>query len=134
MDHVTVLDTLSELIRVLKKYELDIRRALLYGGNTQTYDEVCAKVISGDLEVFELNRSIIITETTRHSTFSVFHIFIAGGDLEEILASQDMLISEAKLRGCKYLSMSGRKGWERPLTAQGWNHKLSIMHMEVPDE
>ena len=122
----------ENLIRVLRKFELDIRKALGYGGHTHSYEYVAAACIAGQFDIFILPNSVIIAELIEYPTQKVYHQFIACGDLDELLEAQNgLLIREAKLRGAKALTLAGRRGWLRTLEPHGWKSDLVLMRKEL---
>ena len=125
------LQRIKSLIGALEKFELDIREALCYGTNSHTFDYVCARVLSGSADLYEFPNSVIIMEKSVYPNHSVYHGFIAAGDLQEILDAHPLIEEEAKKRGCEYLSIAGRKGWEKPMKKYGWKHSLTIMKKEL---
>ncbi len=129
----TLLGRAQRLLYVLQKFELDICKALKYGSNSHTFDDIVRSALSGDIDVYELPNAVIIAELSTYPQHKVYHIFIAAGDLDEILDYQPRLHEEAKLRGASYLTLAGRKGWERVLKEHGWKHNLSIMNVRVND-
>lgn len=130
----TLLDNLDRTLAALRKFELDICRALEYGNNSHSFDDIVRLVLDGSVDMYEFPNSVIIMELTHYPNFSVYHGFIAAGDLQEILDAHTMMFKEARLRGAKYLSIAGRRGWEKAMRNHGWSHKLSIMQVEVPHE
>jgi hypothetical protein len=42
---------------------------------------------------------------------SVFAIWLAGGELSELKATEAFLVKYAKERGFQYINLGGRKGW-----------------------
>ena len=128
------LDDITHMIAALKKFELDIREALRYGGDTNTYEQVCAGCIAGAYTMFVLPNSVIIAEVAEYPTHKVFHQFIACGDLAELIEAQNgLLIREAKLRGATALTLAGRKGWLKALEPHGWRSNLVLMRKEIND-
>lgn len=125
---------LRRTLDVLEKFQLDICAALEYGNNSHTFDDIVKLALVGEVDVYELPNSVIVMELSKYPQFAVYHGFIAAGNLEEILSAHKMMFREARLRGAKYLSIAGRRGWEKAMKAHGWQHKLSIMQIEVPYE
>lgn len=129
-------DTIEQLelvVFTLKKFRLDIEKALCYGNNAQTFDNVVARVLRGELDLYILERSIVIMELFEEPNFNEYFVYIVAGDLQELLEFQrGHLLHEARLRNCKYLGFSGRNGWVRTLKNEGWEQKLVIMSKEVP--
>ena len=115
----------------LLKYRLDICAALEYGKNSHNFEHVIDEVMKGRLHFYPLENSFIIMEVHTYPNFKLYHGFLAGGDLQEILDAHPMIISNAKQLGCKGLSIAGRRGWEKAMKAHGWKHDLSYMSLEI---
>jgi hypothetical protein len=52
------------------------------------------------------------------------HIFLAGGDLDELRGMVPMFCSWARFNKCSKVTLCGRRGWERALKQQGWDAGL----------
>jgi hypothetical protein len=128
------LGKLRATIDALEKFELDIKEALCYGTGSHNFTDVVARVLTGTLDLYVFPNSVIIMEFTKYPNHSVYHGYIAAGDLQEILDAHPMIEKEARARKCKYLTIAGRKGWERPMKLHGWQHSLSVMQKEVSYE
>lgn len=122
---------LKQLCDDLLKHRLDIEKALCYGRNSHNFEHVVDEVMKGRLHFYPLENSFIIMEVHVYPNYSVYHGFLAGGDLEEILNAHPMIMANAKQLGCVALSISGRRGWEKAMKAYGWKHDLSYMYKEL---
>lgn len=127
-----MLQEVRRTIDALEKFEVDISKALKYGNASHTFEDVAVRVLSGKLDAYVYPNSIILMELCQYPQHSVYHGFVAAGNLDEILAAEPSLLREARLRKCSYLSIAGRRGWEPVLRNIGWTHSLSIMVREVP--
>ena len=125
------LDAIKKLADDLLKFRLDIEAALEYGNNSHSFDHIVDEVMQGRLHLYPLKNSFIIMEVHKYPNFSVYHGFLAGGDLQEILDAHPMIIQNAKQLGCKGLSIAGRRGWEKAMKPHGWKHNLSYMYREI---
>lgn len=121
-------------LQAMQKHRLDIEKALWYADNSHTFDDVVIRLMRGELDIFEFDNSLIITEVYDAPQHRTFHLYIGCGDLDEILSKEDLMMNEARLRGCKFISIAGRRGWEKPLREMGWKHSLSILRKEIPYE
>lgn len=128
-----ILDRMEHLIAALRKHKAEINEALAYTGFSYSFHHVVLRVMTGDLDCFVFPNSVIMAEVVEAPNFKSYGIYIAAGDLQEILDAEDLMLAEARLRGCRYLSMTGRRGWEKPLKQMGWQHSLSILKKDVPD-
>ena len=123
---------IEELIATLRKFKVDIVTALGYGGNTHTYEHVCAQCLTGHYDTLILPNSVIISELFTYPTHKVYNVFIAAGDLDEIIEAQNgTLIREAKLRGATALTAVARKGWAKALENHGWTSSLVYLRKEL---
>ena len=104
-----------------------IESALEYGGGTHTFEDVKCGIIAGTSQLWPAANSCIVTEITKHPQKKVLHIFLGGGDLEEIKSMQPDVIAWAKSQDCESLTMTGRKGWSKALADIGWKSQLVLL-------
>lgn len=83
-----------------------------------TEDEVAARVLSGTAQLWLGERSAIVTEVI-HDPRSV-HVWVAGGELRDLLSLIPGLAAWARTMGCKGATINGRKGWARVLKSYGF--------------
>jgi hypothetical protein len=50
----------------------------------------------------------------------VFHTWLAGGDLSELLHMEEIATGWARDQGCERMTLIGRKGWARVLASRGY--------------
>ena len=108
-----------------------IEAALEYADGTHTYDDVVEMVMSGRLFWKPLPNSFMIFEIVTFPRQRHFHGFLAGGDLQEIRASQPELEELARLAGCSIITLSGRRGWVRALQDLGWEEACVTLSLPV---
>ena len=133
-DEVSTIDPLDRLIEItaaLKKFRAVIEEALTYADNSHSFDRICERVIYGDLLMYPMDNAILLCEVTEAPNFKTFHVYLGGGDLEEMLDAQPMIEADALLFDCKYVSMTGRLGWKPHFEKRGWKHTLSIYKKEL---
>jgi len=104
-----------------------IESALEYGGGTHTFEDVKCGIIAGTSQLWPAANSCIVTEITKHPQKKVLHVFLGGGNLEEIISMHDSVIQWAKDQGCESLTMTGRKGWSKALKKSGWKSQLVLL-------
>ena len=104
-----------------------IESALEYGGGTHTFEDVKCGIIAGTSQLWPAANSCLVTEITKHPQKKVLHIFLGGGDLEEIKSMQPDVIAWAKSQDCESLTMTGRKGWSKALADIGWKSQLVLL-------
>lgn len=131
-------DLLSEAIaqlQALQKYRVDIERALVYADHSHSFDDVAAKVLKGDLDVHVYEDALVIAELVQLPNYRIYNVFIAAGDLQTLIKVQrepgGRFVQEAKKRRAKAITMTGRKGWLRALSKEGWEQKLVTLSKEL---
>jgi hypothetical protein len=94
--------------------------ALSYGGNTHNYIDIVNGVLGGRFHLWPTPNSALITDFHIYPNSKYLHIFLAGGDLEEIKSSHDVVVGFAKSMGCNGLTLTGRPGWIKALADLGF--------------
>lgn len=110
------MDQVLEMARVRPFLE----PALSYGDNTHNYIDIVNGVVSGQFHLWPTANSAMITEFHNYPNKRFLHIFLAGGDLEEIKGNHDMVVEFAKTMGCHGLTLTGRPGWIKALADLGF--------------
>lgn len=128
----SALENLQNLVRGLDENKGRIEKALRYSHGTHTFDDVVLMVLHGRLLFIPLENSFLILEVMEYPQIKTLHVFLAGGNLREILDTQDMLFDIARQNGCTALSMTGRQGWKKPLGTLGWRETSRTFERVVP--
>lgn len=62
-----------------------------------------------------------VTEILRHPRLAILHVWLAGGDLDEITGLMlDRAEAWGRERGCSRMTLAGRAGFERVLAKKGF--------------
>lgn len=126
------INSLLSLLLDLKRFRLDIEKALCYSSDAYSFDNIVDGVLRGNYHFYPLKNSCVITELVNYPNYKVYHGFIAAGNLEEIREFVHTIgNANAKQLGCKYMTLAGRHGWTREFGRDGWKHTLSTMQREV---
>lgn len=128
------LTRLKAILDDLQKWEHKINCALAHGRNTHTFDDIVGLVLQNKAFFFSYEDCFIIMEKVDYPQFSVFHCFLAGGVMEAIINAQAEMAKIGEELGCKYLSIAGRKGWERQLHSLGWQHVCTTLYTPIGDD
>lgn len=115
------------IVSELQRCKPMIERAMAFSGDTHEYVDIVDGVLCGRFHMWPTENSCLITEILVYPRKRVLHVFLAGGELQEILNLQDSLIQFGKENGCSSLTMSGRKGWLKALDKLGWGHSHTTM-------
>ncbi len=127
----TLCDKYLYLLATLKNFEVDIRRALEYTNGNRSFDSLIVDVLANRLHMYPLRKSLILAEVCDDPNGRVYHIYLAAGDLDEILGYVPALHEHARSYECIRLGFSGRRGWVKPLTQLGWKEKSVYAEVEV---
>jgi hypothetical protein len=92
-----------------------IADALEYTGGGTTLDDVEDRLAQGYAAFFWGDACAMVVELFERPSGDYAHIWLAGGDLDELLELEQDVASWARSLGCKFLTISGRKGWARAL-------------------
>lgn len=91
-----------------------IEAALRYAGNTHDPDDIRELITQDRLQLWCGAESVIVTELTTYPQFMACRIFLAGGDLKELVEEMEPAVCDwAQRIGCKRMEIAGRSGWER---------------------
>lgn len=116
-----VRDTLDKLDR----FRPELEAAMDHNGGTHTFDDLTAMVLQGRLRMWTTENSIALTEVIEYPRQKHYHVFAAGGDLGEIVATIPQVEQAARDAGCCKLTVSGRRGWVRALASEGWAEQFT---------
>lgn len=112
-----------------------LQPALDHGGNTHDYVHIVNGILSGVLQLWPTENSALVTEFHTYPNKKFLHIFLAGGDLQEIKDTHSGLVHFAKATGCTGLSLNGRPGWIKALADLGFEQNgLRYVTQEFEDE
>ena len=116
MPHLPILlsaeDKLKEKFDRCRKY---IEDALDYSGGTHSIEDVWQSVATEKAQLHALEKSVIITEVVDYPQMAVCRIWLAGGNLEELMRAEKSISVWAKSHGCDAMEINGRIGWKRQL-------------------
>ena len=108
-----------------------IEDALEYARGTHTIEDIWDGVVTGQFQFWPGDKSAIITEVQIYPQKKVMHIFLAGGELNELLEMEKSVRAFAKTIGCNSMSISGRRGWLRIFERDGWDEICTTIAKEL---
>lgn len=108
-----------------------IEDALEYSGGTHDFDDIVLSVSRGEMQLWPAERGAVVTQIVSYPKKKTLHLFLAGGEMDQILDMEESIIKWGKAQGCDTLSLAGRKGWVRTLADRGWKHAHSIASKEI---
>jgi len=111
-----------------------LQDALDHSGNTHELTDVKAGVLNGDYQFWPAPNGALVTVIVRYPNFNDLHIWLGGGELNQVLDIVRSLDWYAKASGCKRITQCGRIGWERALKTQGFTRIMSSCAKELSYE
>jgi len=121
------LPTLS--LDELERLAHHIEAALAYSGDTHSLVQVVDAIKDGSAQFFPLENSVIVTEVVDYPKKSVCRIWLAGGNMDELVEAEKKIVLWAKSHGCSGMEIIGRKGWERQL--KDYNAASTVLIKEI---
>lgn len=107
-------------------------RALLFGGNTHTIDDIEAGIAQGFFQFWEADDCCAVTEILPYPRCKKLHIFIAAGNFQSIC---DKLLPQAKAfakeNGCVSMTTIGRKGFVKRIPKYGFKPKYIAFELDL---
>lgn len=94
-----------------------------------TLDDVRATILAGNATLWPLERSAVVTEILEYPAKRVLRIWLAGGELSELLAFLPAADNYAHECGCSAIEIDGRKGWARVLP--GYTEARVVLTKEI---
>lgn len=104
-----------------------IEAALDHAGGSHTFEDVVELVRSGHAQLWPAPRGCAVTEIVVYPRKRVLHIFLAGGELDQLKDMFGDAAAWAKAQGCDAMSLSGRVGWSRAMASDGWTTQAVVM-------
>jgi hypothetical protein len=109
-----------------------IEAALTYAGGTHELSDIEAGIQSGRFGLYPLANAALIAEIIEYPRLRALHIFLAGGDLEELKFFTDRVLPNvAREFGCSRITIAGRKGFARVLRDIGFQERWTVLSKEV---
>lgn len=108
-----------------------IEAALAYSGATHTFADIVAGVTSGHMQLWSGPKGCAVTQIVVYPQKKTLHIFLAGGEMEQLLDMAESAEAWGRSQGCAAMTLSGRLGWQRALRGHGWETQLVQMEKEL---
>lgn len=113
----------------LERLAHHIEAALAYSRDTHSLVQVVDAIKDGSAQFFPLENSVIVTEVVDYPKKSVCRIWLAGGNMDELVEAEKKIVPWAKSHGCSGMEIIGRKGWERQL--KDYNAASTVLIKEI---
>jgi len=111
-----------------KKYLLPVFKKF----DTYNWEDVVENVRQGRWYLLTLPNSALLIEFLEYPRKRVLYVLAAGGKLDEILKTENDVISIAKAKGCSSIEVRGRLGFEKVAKKyDGWNKQYTVISKEI---
>ena len=90
--------------------------ALEYGNETHSLEDVAMALNKDEMQFWPGIKTAIVTEITTHPKQKSIHIFLAAGNIDEVIRILPFVEKHGKMEGCTHMTMTGRKGWEKVMS------------------
>lgn len=121
------MNVLEELLRCRSWIE----DALEYAGGTHLFEDIVAAVIEGRMQLWAGEKGCAVTEIIVYPRKKVIHVFLAGGDMSQIIDFEESALEFGRMNGCTTMTLAGRKGWTKVLDKHGWKESFVVMSKET---
>ena len=108
-----------------------IEAALEHGGGTHTFDDIVGAVYAGQMQFWPNENACAVTEIVTFPRRKVLHIFLAGGEMQEIVDMDGPAADFAKANGCTAMTIAGRRGWKKILEHRGYSEQFTTLSKEL---
>lgn len=105
--------------------------ALAKGRERFPWSELEARLSENTAQLWPGAAAAIVTELSVTVDGRCCHIWLAGGDIQEIAAMQPGVSAWARAQGATHATMCGRKGWARFLKRYGWRPAGAELRLEL---
>ena len=127
-------DNLLALAKSIHDRKHHIEEALSFASGTHNLDDIVYMILQDKLLWWPLDNGFMVTEIVTYPRQRHLNVFLAGGDLDEIRAMQEPLVTAAKALGCCALTLGGRKGWVKALKQLGWKDGPTSAYFAIEQE
>lgn len=110
-----------------------IEAALARCGGTHELGDVEAELAGGHAQFWPGARGAAVTRIAEFPRAKLFNIWLAGGELEELLAMLPTWRRFAAFHGCKAMTITGRDGWRRALKNLGWEARAVCLSSPIAE-
>ena len=121
-------------LEAMLPYRKMLVEALNHSGGSHTFQNIVDAVQNEVMQFWPMEKSCLVTEVINYPNIKCLHIFLAGGDLEEIKSIDSTLEFLCQEIGADYISLSGRRGWIKALADIGYELSHVTLAKKVKDK
>lgn len=128
-----VLESAAHVISEMKRLRHVVDRALPYTHRTHEMNDIALMILQGRARLWTTENSFCIVEKVVYPRQVNYHIFLGGGDLDELRGLHEDVIAAARADGATALTLTGRRGWTKALIDWGWQEVYATMRLDLED-
>ena len=121
-------------LEAMLPYRKMLVEALEHSGGSHTFQNIVDSVQQEVMQFWPMEKSCLVTEVINYPNIKCLHIFLAGGDLQEIKSINNTLEFLCQEIGADYISLSGRRGWIKALADIGYELSHVTLAKKVKDK
>lgn len=106
-----------------------LEKALERTDGAYEWSDVLDGLASSHMQFWPAPKAAIVTQVVQSPRLKTLHVFLAGGDLDQVLDMVPSLEAFAAFNDCTALTMDGRRGWQRVL--KDWTATSVVMKKEL---
>jgi hypothetical protein len=96
-------------------------------GSHVTIADVAQAIAAQKAQLWPGQNAAMVTEIEHHNGHRFARVWLAGGDLQELLGMALGLEAWARMQGCEWVTIPGRKGWERAAKSLGYEFEAILL-------
>lgn len=104
-----------------------IENALKYSGGTHLFEDVARGVLNGSMQLWPAARGCAVTEIVIYPRKKVLHVFLAGGEMDQLIEMIDSAADWGRSQGCSGMTLAGRHGWSKVLAKHNWKPVMTVL-------
>jgi len=106
-----------------------LKPALDLAHGTHEQRDIFDGLVCGEFQLFKGSKSAALTEVIKYPRLRSVRVFIAGGDLEELVSIEEEITSWAREINAQRVEICGRRGWLRALT--DYEESSTVMSKDI---
>lgn len=110
---------------------LHLQGAINRSGNKATLEEVLYELECGHAQLWEAENATVVTQVSDYGDFRCLNVWLAGGNLDEIIGLLDAAEDFARYHGCDRIEVTGRMGWKRALKDHGFEPTSIVLEKRI---
>lgn len=119
-----------DIVKQLYRCQEWIEAALEYSGGTHDFQDIAEGVMKGTMQLWAGDTGCAVTEIIVYPKKKVLHVFLAGGEMDQIIDFQESAVEFGRMQGCSSMTLAGRRGWTKVLDKHGWKESFCVMSKE----